>query len=271
MDQEKGNFMKFRTARAIAIFFALVLIGGTNLPADANELFKMVDDTKLQKIENYNKTFLAESRYFAKRSRIVEVDPKVLFGDDEVVMNLFDDIVLLIERTSPSEERAHIWKGRIIDPAPPIYEFGVDEEKLAQLGMTKEKFYEFVSGIQLAVNELSASPTTGEVFLTGFQENFAVMSPDAMSRAENPVRANSFYSVRGDVQYGPVTYRVRPLQFMPRYHLIYEIDHRKLFSDPSENDYSMIAEEEREKAKDYREYQSTLPSVEGKAILWGVQ
>lgn len=266
--------MKLVTSTRNTLLPAVILLVSISAAAQTKELFKEVDKGKVEKVSAYNHTFLSKQIYFAKQHRIVEVDTDLLFGDDEFSMRLADDITIRVKRTKLVEfpqRKSAMWHGIVVSPGVSLAEMEVTEEKLAESGHTKAQLHQLVFGFLLHMNQWDVEQRSGKAILSS-QRKYGVTSPEPIFEMPDmvPVHEGAFRSVSGEITVfvpGGARYRLAPLRFTPKYHLVLEVDPLKAYSYPEANDFSTHAEEAREKVRAYQSYLKSLPSVEGKVVM----
>lgn len=254
------------------IFFSFILIFTSMcVTAQYKELLKEVDEDRIKKISDYNSHFLGDAAYFAKRYRIVEVNSDLFFGDEAFSITPFEDISVVVARDSLKERAGSAtWHGTIIDPYVSMSDLEVSEEQLAQEGTSKISVYKALLGLRFGLMDWDSDGQTGNAYPSyenkGLQTSRRpVEVPDLQT-----FKKHAFRSVIGltnlDVfQLGQ--YMLVPLQFTPKYHLIYEMDPQKRFFVPEDDtDQSFHAKEQREKSRAFDDYKKTLPKYERKVV-----
>ena len=243
--------------------------------AQYKELLKDVDEDRIEKISDYNRHALGDAAYFAKRFRIVEVNSDLFFEAEAFIVTPFiGDSPLVLARDSLKKqplEGSATWLGTIIDPYVPMSEFKVSEEQLAQSGMSKAQLYNTVFGVRFYMLDWDSDGQTGNAYLSSERKKYGKVSQRPVEVPElSNIEERAFRSVSGQINlniFGLGRYVLKPLQFMPKYHVIYEVDPLKKFSVPEDKtDRSLRAQEQREKAQLYEDYRETLPKFERKVI-----
>lgn len=80
-----------------------------------------VDAISLNAVANQHR-HVAQELYFAKRSRVVNLDVRVLSGSEPFLLTLFPDVELLVQRKQLEEYAPGKWRwvGSVLDPRPRI-------------------------------------------------------------------------------------------------------------------------------------------------------
>ena len=200
--------------------------------AQYKELLKDVDEDRIEKISDYNSHFLGDATYFAKRFRIVEVNSDLFFEDEPFTITPFNgDISLVLARDSLEERTlkgSATWFGTIIDPYVPMSEFKVSEEQLAQSGMSKAQLYNTFFGVRFFMLDWDSDVQTGNAYLSYERKKYGKVSQRPVEVPElSNIEERAFRSVSGQINLNTLglgRYVLKPLQFTPKYHVIYEAE-----------------------------------------------
>lgn len=236
---------------AIAVLLALVI---PYAESQAQELLASVDAGSALRLSEYNSAFLTKELYFASRHRIVRVNPEVLSGE-QISVTLFEGArPIQIKRTNVYEMAgARYWSGTTPENIPMFVStltWDVDP-----------------SGVASPSNQNPQSPwrvdEQGVVTLDvrqGEAPGIAGPPPDtseqkAEARRLQGLARRAFQSVTAQISAADGTrYVIKPLEYAPRYSLVYQVDQTKLLNEPI--DY--LAEDtrpeiEKRRAREYHE------------------
>lgn len=185
-----------RNATSAILLLLAPLAQAQELP----ELLEAVDAGKAQQLVEYNSPWLQVVLYSAKRFRIVAVDTGILMKDDDFTVTLFDDLAPLHLTKDAIHRREHgfAWNTLVLIDVPDV---------LTRLGARQTMLF---SGLAWDTDE----------------------SGRAFESSNNRSRLNKrvFYSVMAHVQLlgSGITYGLVPLQYTPKYHVLFEVDPEKV-------------------------------------------
>lgn len=241
-------------SRASAVF--LVLLGVAVFPSasDAEQeppelIMTDVEPEQLERIRGYNGNDFERVRFFAKRWRVVEIDPRALYQNNVVRIRPFSDVDFVLRRSPGpvNREADPNWLGVVESPAVSVQS---RERKTMELDTLFERYPELRQqeqgirhqssiGATFTMGLWSVDEATGHADGSGFVpfprltqvEPPHDMQTDQASRAESShamsaLRGTTFISLIGSVT-DPVSrtrYVIEGLSRTPRYHIVYEFD-----------------------------------------------
>jgi len=235
---------------------ALLLLTLLPLATDAAEnppklVMTDVESDWEERIRAYNGNFFERKVYYAKRWRVVEVRPEVLFSNRAVRISPFPGVDLVLHRLDGPDVRGAdlTWAARVESPAVSMDEQDRDQaildfmiESNPQLRPHEDRLRrEARIGANFIVTPWHVDESTGIardlpplVFprLPASDEELKPQ-PEPYDRSDGAIAPspdsslqNTIFSFGGTIT-DPVRkarYRITPLEFSPRYHLIMEID-----------------------------------------------
>jgi hypothetical protein len=180
------------------------------------ELLQAVDQRKAQQLIEYNSPWFQAELYSAKRFRIVEVDNSVLMRDEDFTVSLFDDLAALhlTKDTIQRREETFAWNALILVDLPDV---------LRRFGARQTVLF---SGLAWDTDE---SGRASESSNNRFQSPPQTAREIARHRESRKLNKRAFYSVTADFELFPGNrYRVVPLKYTPKYHVLFEVDPEKI-------------------------------------------
>lgn len=244
--------MIFRVATWLMVFLL-----GASPAAQAAELLLEVDAEMRGKLSAYNQHFLHDNLYFAERSKIVRVDTSVLRRGEPFTISLFDGASIRVKPDGKPAGDSTVWTGRIVTPEVKAADLGVNQAQLDNLGLSRQQLFDAIHRLRFSITAWDVDRASGRATFAAPGRGAGVMAPPD-SRAETPVKRRAFHSVLGEIAIGGVTYRLRPLERTPKYHVLYRVDPYKTFRHPEADDLSVRADEARHKADLYRQHMESL-------------
>jgi hypothetical protein len=266
----------------------LILVATLSAAQQRFEILQDIDDDKGQRIAEYNSAFLQEQLYFASRYRIVEVDTDLLLSSEEFTITPFPDVPpIQLRRANIVEYQDSLAIHADVEMnLPEGFEFirpqilisllswDIDERGDAQV--SSDNRFEFspywrIDEFDRPVLEVPSDVSEGFI-------GPPPQSPEDIARHKELSRLdkNAFHSVTATIEMPPASqYRLTPLRLTPRYSLIYEVDQEKRIvsavdrmpSEPSiESD-----PEQRERIREYREFQAQLPDDSNRAVRGDIE
>ncbi|MCC5870469.1 MAG: hypothetical protein JJU27_18370 [Gammaproteobacteria bacterium] len=240
--------MVIRLSTAVLLFVILGIfpIASSAEPEPAELVLVDVDPQRVERIRAYNGNEFERTAYFAKRWRVVEIDPQVLFQHNVVRIRPFPDVDLVVRRRpGPVEREADPnWLGVVESPAASAH---ARERKAMELDTLFERHpglreqeqgirHQSSVGATFTMGLWSVDEATGIADGSGFVPIPRLtqagpsrdMQTEQASCAEpsHAVRGSTFISLIGSVT-DPVNrarYVIEGLSRSPRYHIVYEFD-----------------------------------------------
>lgn len=262
---------KSRSATFVILLLLAPLVHAQELP----ELLQTVDERRAQQLIQYNSPWLQGELYSAKRYRIVMVDPNPLLKDDDFAITLFDDKARL-HLTPDSIQRREdtiAWNAEVLVDLPEaLMRRGARQTVLltAVAWDTDEAGRALVS----FDNRFQFSPKWTFDFFDrpvlaegqGLATGPPPQTPEEIARHKELLRLNKhvFYSVNADFEmlYPRVTYRLIPLKYTPKYHVLFEVDPEKvvpILTDRLPGEAVERTPAERVKLSNYENFIRSLP------------
>ncbi len=248
-------------SRASAVFLVLLVLAVFPSASDAEQdppelVLTDVQPEHLERIRAYNGNNFERAIHFAKRWRVVEVNPEVLFPNRVVRVRLFQDADFVLRRIErPGDRNADLSWAAIHDypTVPPQIQTRRNRSQ-AFVDAVLERFPAQRKNEQVARHDARIEANFGVIMWrvderTGVAQDVvsltfphlppptSVDEPDlsdaqrhsATTPALRVPVTNEFFQMHGTVT-DPVenkTYWIRELDFSPRYHLVLELDPSK--------------------------------------------
>ncbi|HEY5565616.1 MAG TPA: hypothetical protein VIM81_00030 [Gammaproteobacteria bacterium] len=280
---------KISTLTSITILLALIAplsMGQERVP----ELLRGVDDYKAQRVVEYNGVWLQAELYSAKRFRIVIVDTSLLLKDDDFTVTPFDDVTPI----HLTQESVHRWEDTVawtalmkIDvpallkiagmrPTVLLSMIAWDTDESGNAFYSSDNRFEFSS-------DWTFDDLNRPVLRTPPGEQGGVAGPPPQTPAEiarhrQLLRLNkhAFYSVSAAFELFPETkYRLVPLNYTPKYSVIYEIDPERqvlfIVDEPPDGVPLNRSAEADARLADYENFIRSLPSEENVPVVEDIQ
>lgn len=253
------------------LFFGVIF--GWGLCFAQSPIFLPVDDEKAKEVSEYNKYFLMRQLYFSKRYRIVEVDAELLKSSKNITLNFFEDINIPLNREAIKKGSGSLtWLGQM--------QFGEDEgvvippeseSSLKEVGLTPEKLLSHLRRVTFYVNDYDVNNKTGEAVPSAISPKGATSERPLHSSELPDFTRNSFSSVYGGANYLPTrqNFMVMPLQYSPKYHVVYELDNEKIFPTNIDSDGYVPTPENKRKQDAHTEFFGSVPRDEEDKIIRG--
>ncbi len=180
------------------------------------ELLRPVDQLKAQQLIEYNSPWFQAELYSAKRFRIVEVDTSVLMRDDDFTVTLFDDLAALhlTQDAIQRREDTFAWNARVLVEIPDV---------LRRLGARQTVLF---SGLKWDTDESGrAVESSGNRFRSPPQTAQEIVG----RQTSRKLNKRAFYSVVAYFElFSGNRYRLEPLKYTPKYHVLFEADPEKI-------------------------------------------
>ncbi len=243
--------------RCIAQFMVFCLVASGAARAEQVELFNVVNSETYDRAVAHNPRFIAEKLYFSSRHWLVEVNAESLVSQQEVLLNVADDVEsFTLKRADLRVKRggtSFTWQGHIMFPSRTAPKEAWSEETLSQLeaqGLSFEQFIDMIGQTRLHVLYWDVAPTGIAILAAkshasdsrsgdepvSVSGSTSAMGPSvAQQQGTDRLRMttrNAFAAVRGEFNLQPVgagVFRLEPLPYSPRYHLLYEVDQSRDF------------------------------------------
>jgi len=209
--------------RSSMFFLAVAALLSSAVSADElPELFIPVTEQEEQQVREKQDYFLKRSNYFAKRHRIVRVNTDVLFNEPRFRITFFDDASITVQRKSVDQGAMITWKGQMENQPISVEEFvrAGDPRDVARDAYSTWVDVSISAAKQVYDPETGRSaPLIGRDLKTGRPINSVDSSKGQYT----------FYHAGAEIS--PLslkkTYRLRPLEWDSRYHILYEEDPAK--------------------------------------------
>lgn len=246
----------------------------------AQEVFKPVDNATAERALSYNQRFVSERLYFAKRHRVVEVDADALRKSKRSNVTLFKGGQRhTIRRRQLTDSQIHgaaRWIGNIELPGLHLSEdeLTADEvEAISNSGLTLDQINSQLGRVELFLLDWDINQTTGEAVLSAERRSQTLGPSPVPTEDNNAYNERAFATISGEIDLSAVgggVYKIEPLKYSPRYHLIYEVDKSKTFGivEPAPETGGAISEAQRKK-RAFDEYVSTLPAEPKRKVIGG--
>lgn len=214
--------------RLLPIFLALLPAAAFSGPAEVPDLLEPLSQAEAIEVRQNNEAWLGEHLKYARRHRLVRVDADVLLSGERVRVVLFDGrsiLFELLEREVHGSETAPYrfeWSGRVADSPITAEELLAMNPHIGPLEHAKV-LYDAMFGISMRGSLYLRDVTTGGSWPVPHDH----IGDDCECQRPEPVPGTvPFYTIRADFNdvRSPFSYRLRPLEHDPRYHVLAEID-----------------------------------------------
>lgn len=255
-----------------SIFISWVMVGWSLCFAQ-NPIFLPVDNEKAKEVIEYNKYFLMRQLYFSKRHRIVEINAELLKNRKNITLNFFEDIAIPLKLETIKDGRGSLtWLGQMQFgeeeriAIPPEY-----ESSLKGVGLTPEMVLSHLRRVTFYVHEYDVNNKTGEAVPSAISPKGTASEIPLHSSELPDFTRNSFSSVYGGVNYLPTrqSFMVMPLQYSPKYHVVYELDNDKRYPVNIDSDEYVPTPENKRKQDAHNEFFRGVPRDEEDKLIKG--
>jgi len=257
--------------RLIKIIFLAGVICGWSLCFAQNPIFLPVDDEKAREVSEYNKYFLMDQLYFAKRHRIVEIDVDLLKRSKIITLNFFDDVNIPVVRASLKKGAGsgYVWDGQMqFATLDDIFIPPESEEVLREQGITRELLLEQVRGVTFYIYNWDVDNRTGEAVYSAISPKGALSNKPLDASDLPDFTRKAFSSVSGKVTFHPTQqiFFITSLKFSPKYHVVYEYEHKKSYMSDVNSQDSVRVQSGKKRYEEHTEFIERLPVEEDKKI-----
>jgi hypothetical protein len=235
-------------------------------------------------LAEYNSVFLREALYTAKRHRIVQANTELLLIDDDFTITPFEDVapIHITQESVRRTEAAIYWHGLVQTVLQPqldaygikirttisMHAWDLNESGNASLSLQnrfKHSPYWRINESGMPVLEIVPE---GEAGVVGPPPQ----TPGDIERHRRlkNLEKHAFYSVTGLISSPEqARYVLVPLEYTPKYSVIYEVDRDKVVPKPIDfqpGEVDTRSESEKLEVARYNDFISSLPEEEDKAV-----
>jgi len=221
--------------------FAILLLAPLVHAQELPELLQPVDEGKAQRLVQYNSPWLQAELYSAKRSRIVMVNSNPLIKDDDFTVTLFNGTAPLQLTQDSIQRRADTiaWNAVVLVDLPEVLRRAGAKQTVLLTAVAWDTdeagraLVSFDNRFQFSPNwtfDFFDRPVLAEG--QGLATGPPPQTPKEIARHKELLSLNKhvFYSVNADFEmlFPRVTYRLVPLKYTPKYHVLFEVDPEKI-------------------------------------------
>lgn len=163
--------------------------------------------------------------YFSKRHRIVRVNSNVLFNEPRFRITFFDDASIIVRRERVNRGAMVTWEGQMENQP-------ITVEELVRAGDSPDvarDWYSALVNVSISAAKQVYDPKTGRSESLVKRDLRTLRPNNAVDSAKGQY---AFYQASAEIS--PLsmgkTYRLRPLEWDSRYHILYEEDPAKRIS-----------------------------------------
>ena len=203
-------------ARNVTRIAFLLLFAPMAFAQQLPELLQPVEQRKAQQLVEYNSPWFQAEVYSAKRFRIVEVDISVLMRDDDFTVTLFDDLAALHLTKDAIQRRddTFAWSALVLVDLPDVLRRLGARQTVLLSGLAWD-MDESGRAVESSGNQFRSSPQTAQEI--------------ARHQKSRKLNKRAFYSVVAHFElFSSNRYRLEPLRYTPKYHVLFEVDPEKM-------------------------------------------